>query len=137
MVNLSIFNTAKVKSCIEWLDQCHVEWMSIIEGPVEKFVRKYELVVTSGLRYENNPNDFIQFVRDVYESGASALCVALGRYIFELPQAVIDFAEEKELVIIELPWELRFNDLQREVMKEINRRQESFVERAQHTQKQL
>lgn len=137
IVNLPIFNTAKVRSGIEWLDHRHVEWMSTMEGPVENFVRKYELVLTTGLSYENNPADFIQFVRDVYESGASALCIALGRYIFEIPPAVIDFAEEKEFVIIELPWELRFNDLQREVMKEINRRQESFVERAQYTQKQL
>lgn len=137
IMNLPIFNTAKVRTGIELLDQRHVEWMSTIEGPVENFVRKYELVLTTGLSYENNPTDFIQFIKDVYESGASAIGVALGRYIFDIPQAVIEFAEEKDFVIIELPWELRFNDLQREVMKEINHRQESFVERAQHTQKQL
>lgn len=137
IMNLPIFNTAKVRTGIELLDQRHVEWMSTIEGPVENFVRKYELVLTTGLSYENNPTDFIQFIEDVYDSGASAIGIALGRYIFDIPQAVIDFAERKNFVIIELPWELRFNDLQREVMKEINRRQEGFVERAQHIQKQL
>src|SRR5699024_10910819 len=137
IVNLPIFNTAKVRSGIEWLDHRHVEWMSTMEGPVENFVRKYELVLTTGLSYENNPTDFIQFIRYVNELTASALSISLVRYNYELNSAVIDIAEEKEFVIIELPWELRINDLKREVMKEINRRQESFVERAQYTQKQL
>src|SRR5690625_3415823 len=137
IVNLPIFNTAKVKSGIEILDQRRVEWMSAIEGPVENFVRKFEFVLTTGLGCERDPTLLFEFTKDVYESGASALGIAIGRYVFDIPQEIIEFAEEKEFVIIELPWELRFTDLQREVMSEINKRQESFMERARHMQKEL
>lgn len=137
IVNLPIFNTAKVKSGIELLGERHVEWMSAIEGPVENFVRKYEFILTTGLGCENDSDLLFEFTKDVYESGASALGIAIGRYVFEIPQEIIDFAEEKEFVLIEIPWELRFTDLQREVMKEINIRQEGFMERARETQKTL
>src|SRR5699024_3671691 len=137
IVNLPIFNTAKVKSGIELLGERHVEWMSAIEGPVENFVRKYEFILTTGLGCENDADLLFEFTKDVYESGASALGIAIGRYVFEIPQEIIGFAVEKEFVLIEIPWELRFTDLQREVMKEINIRQEGFMETAREIQKTL
>src|SRR5690625_5898463 len=81
IVNLPIFNSAKVKSGIELLDNRQVEWMSAIEGPVENFVRKYEFVLTTGLGCESDPASLFEFTKDVYESGASALGIAIGRYV--------------------------------------------------------
>lgn len=57
--------------------------------------------------------------------------------IFLIFPEIVDFAEQHEFVIIELPWELRFMDLQREVMNEINYRQQGFIERAREIQKFL
>ena len=138
LVNLPIFNAAKVVSGIEILDQRNVEWVSAIEGPVENFfVRKEEFIVTTGMGCENQPDLLFEFVKDVYESGASALGIALGRYIFDIPPAVIEFAEANEFVLIELPWELRFADIQRKTMEEINKRQEIYSEKARQIQKKL
>jgi len=137
LVNLPIFNMAKVVSGIEFLDKRKVEWVSAIEGPVENFVRKEELIVTTGMGCEHHPELFFEFVKDVYESGASALGVALGRYLFELPQDIIDFARDRQFVLIELPWELRFADIQRKTMEEINNRQQIYTEKARQVQKSL
>src|SRR5699024_10170882 len=108
-----------------------------IEGPVENFVRKDELILTTGMGYEHEPEKLFEFTKEVYDSGASALAIALGRYIFELPHNIIDFAEKNHFVIIELPWEIRFADIQRETMKFIQKRQEKFSEKAHQTQKRL
>ena len=137
IINLPIFKTAKVRTGIDLLDKRQVEWMSAIEGPVENFVRKREFILTTGMGSEHDPDQLFQFVKDVYESGASALAIAVGRYVFEIPQNIIDFAKEKEFVIIELPWELRFADIQRETMKLITKSQEEFSEQAHQTQKKL
>ncbi|HLR70936.1 MAG TPA: PucR family transcriptional regulator ligand-binding domain-containing protein [Pseudogracilibacillus sp.] len=137
IVNLPIFNTAKVRTGIDILNKKQVEWMSAIEGPVENFVRKQEFVLTTGMGCENDPKLLYQFVKDVYESGASALAIAIGRYIFEIPEEIIDFSEEKKFILIELPWDLRFADIQRETMKEINKHQERYSEKARQTQKVL
>ncbi|MDQ7860969.1 PucR family transcriptional regulator ligand-binding domain-containing protein [Peribacillus frigoritolerans] len=42
------------------------------------------------------------------ESEASALLIATGRHIFDIPREVIELAEKHNFMIIELPWELRF-----------------------------
>jgi len=137
IVNLPILNTAKVQVGIEFLDKRNVEWVSAIEGPVENFVREHEFILTTGMGCENDPNLFFQFVKDVYHSGASALGIALGRFIFSIPEEILHFAKENDFIIIELPWEIRFADIQRETMKEINRWQQEVSEQAQSMQKTL
>src|SRR5699024_11377401 len=64
LVNLPIFNMAKVVSGIEFLDKRKVEWVSAIEGPVENFVRKEELIVTTGMGCEHHPELFFEFVKE-------------------------------------------------------------------------
>src|SRR5690625_5117565 len=137
IVNLPILNTAKVQVGIEFLDKRNVEWVSAIEGPVENFVREHEFILTTGMGCENDPNLFFQFVKDVYHSGASALGIALGRFIFSIPEEILHFAKENDFIIIELPWEIRFADIQRETMREINRWQQEVSEQAQSMQKTL
>src|SRR5690625_2806734 len=124
IVNLPIFNTAKVLTGIEILDHREVDWMSAIEGPVENFVRKNEFILTTGVGCEEDPEALYEFVSDVYESGAAALAIAVGRYIFDIPEEIITFAADNDFILIELPWELRFADLQRETMRLINEHEE-------------
>src|SRR5699024_1453164 len=114
IVNLPIFNTATIKTGIEMLETRRVEWMSAIEGPVENFVREREFILTTGMGFEQQPEDFFQFVIDVFDANASALAIATGRYVLEIPQQIIDYCMEHNLILIELPWELRFADIQRE-----------------------
>lgn len=137
IINLPIFNTATIRTGIEILNKREVEWVTAIEGPVENFVRKNEFILTTGMGCEENPEMFYQFVKEVYDSGASALAVALGRYINNIPFDVIEFAEKNEFVMIELPWELRFTDIQRQTMQLIYQRKEKFSEQAHQTQKKL
>src|SRR5699024_5808548 len=89
------------------------------------------------MQYEKEPEGLYDFAKDVYESGASALGLALGRYVFEIPESVIKFAEAHDFVLLELPWELRFADIQRATMEAIHQRQESYVEKARQLQQKL
>src|SRR5699024_2589289 len=104
LVNLPIFNMAKEVSGIEFLDKRKVEWVSAMEGPVENYERKEELIVTTGMGCEHHPVLYFELVEDVYEYGASALGVELGRYLLELTQEIIDLARDRQFVLIELPW---------------------------------
>ncbi|MFD1036916.1 PucR family transcriptional regulator [Virgibacillus byunsanensis] len=137
ILGLPILKTAKVKTGNNHLDQYTVEWVSAIEGSVENFVRKNEFVLTMGMDCVNNPHRLLQFVRDVYESGASALAIATGRYVFEFPNEVLTFAEAHNFILIDLPWEIRFADIQRETMNKINEWQEDVSERSRMVQKKL
>ncbi|MCM3092710.1 MULTISPECIES: PucR family transcriptional regulator [unclassified Cytobacillus] len=115
-----ILNGAKVVTGKEYAEKRHIQWVSVIEMPVENFVRKNEAVLTTGIGCGTDVETFKRFVQDVIDSDASALMVALGRYIFDIPSEVVELAEKNNFIIIELPWEIRFSSIIELVMKEIN-----------------
>lgn len=115
-----LLKTADIKTAEKTVADKMIEWVSVIESPVENFVRENEFVLSTGIGCHENTEDFLRFVKDVYDSGASALAIATGRYIFEIPEEVIRFAEIKEFVIIEIPWDIRFSDIVHEIMTELN-----------------
>jgi PucR family transcriptional regulator, purine catabolism regulatory protein len=111
---------AKVISGKEQIKDRSVQWVSAMEMPVESFVRKNEFVLTTAIGCGHCPKEFEKFVQDVIDSEASALVVALGRHIFEIPTEVIEKAEKNNFIIIEIPWEVRFSNVIEEVMLELN-----------------
>lgn len=96
-----------------------VQWISVIELPVENFVRKNEIVLTTAIGCKNDPELFIEFVKDVIESKAAALMIALGRFIYDIPKEVVKMAEQHDFVIIVLPWEIRFANIVETVMLQL------------------
>lgn len=137
VMNLPIMNTSRVKTAKHSLESKYVEWVSVIEMPVENFVRQNEFVLSTGVGCENDPERFVKFVSDVYESGASALAVALGRHVFDIPVKVAQFADEKDFVIIEVPWEVRFADITQMILDTINNARQQELKRSEVTQQHL
>ncbi|MBN8203418.1 PucR family transcriptional regulator [Bacillus sp. NTK034] len=120
VLEYKILNSAKIVTGKEYAEKRKIQWISAIEMPVENFVRKNEAVLTTGIGCGEDAETFKRFVQDVIDSDASALMVALGRYIFDIPTEVIELAEKNNFIIIEIPWEIRFSSIIESVMKEIN-----------------
>ena len=136
-LNLKIFEQARILTGIEQLTKEKFNWISIIEGPVEDFVKEKELVLTRGIEYTENPEMLIDFIKEIHASGAAALGIAVGRYIYKIPQSVIEFAQENNFILIELPIEIRFDDIQKKIMTLINEKQNDISIRAERIQKRL
>ena len=117
------------------LNQKQVEWVSVIETPVENFVRQNEFVLSTGIGLGGE--GLLHFVQDVYESGASALALATGRHVFDIPKQVISFAENKGFVLIEMNWEIRFSDVIHSCMEKINHYQQEDLKRSEQIQQRL
>lgn len=137
VTELPLLKTAKVKTGKKTLANKTVEWVSVIESPVENFVRENEFVLSTGIGCHEEPEALLDFVKDVYDSGASALAIATGRYIFDIPEEVIGFAEEKQFIIIDIPWEIRFADIVHEVMSRLNQLKQSELARSKDIQQHL
>ncbi|MDQ6600516.1 PucR family transcriptional regulator [Bacillus salipaludis] len=120
ILQLEIMKDAMVVAGEDLVQEKEVQWVSAMEMPVESFVRKNEFVLTTAIGCGQNVKEFEKFVQDVIDSEASALAVALGRHIFEIPNEVIEKAHQNHLILIELPWELRFSDIIEEVMLQLN-----------------
>ncbi|MFD1334607.1 PucR family transcriptional regulator [Oceanobacillus iheyensis] len=114
-----------------------VQWISVIELPVENFVRKNEIVLTTAIGCKNDPDLFMEFVKDVIESKAAALMIALGRFIYDIPKEVIDMAKQHDFVIIVLPWEIRFANIVETVMLQLTDAGSKERKRSERVQQKL
>lgn len=128
---------AQIKTAKESLINKQVEWVSVIETPVENFIRKNELVLSSGIGCGHDPVLFKEFVQDVLNSEASALAIATGRFVFEIPSEVLQLAEEHNFSIIAIPWEVRFSEITQVVITELSNLQRKDLERSEKIQQQL
>ena len=136
-LDLDILEEACVKTSIETVNDRFIESISVTELPVENFVHKNELVLTTCMGCNNDTGVFKSFVKDVHQSGASALVISVGRYVMETPQEVIDFANELNFPIIEIPWKIRFANIIETVLLEINNIKQSNLKYFEQLQKKL
>ncbi|SDH43237.1 PucR family transcriptional regulator [Alteribacillus bidgolensis] len=117
--------------------QTPVDWVSIIEMPVENFVRKNEFVLSAGIGCEEDENKLLTFTKEVMEAEAAALVIATGRYITNLPEKVIQFCEEHGFPLIELPWEVRFADVSHAISTALHQKERSLVEYSDKVRKEM
>ncbi|MBO8162139.1 MAG: PucR family transcriptional regulator [Brevibacillus sp.] len=134
ILELPEMNSAKVCSAAHTIQHRPVEWVSVIEIPVENFVRKNELVLSTAIGCGHDAALLKQFVQDIIRSEAAALVLAKGHYVREVPAEVIAFASEQGFPIIEIPWEVRFSDITHAVLHEINNWQHRILEQSEEMQ---
>ncbi|SDK20266.1 PucR family transcriptional regulator [Sediminibacillus albus] len=137
IVQMPVMDRSMVKTGGHLLESTKVEWISVIEGPVENFVRKNEFVLSTGIGCEDQPDRLEQFVLDVIKSGASLLGIATGRYVFTIPDRVISIASRHQFIILELPWEVRFGDVLQSVLQQINQEKQEQRQMAEGVRQQL
>jgi len=137
ILDYNIMKNAKARTGINFISMSYVQWISVIEMPVENFVRKNEVVLSTAIGCGQDIKLFEEFVKDIIESEAAALVIALGKYVFDIPKEVIELAESKNFIIIEIPWEVRFSDVIENVMKEINSLHYKEREQSEKVQQEL
>lgn len=88
-----------------------VNWVHIIEDEeVCRFLRGNELVFTTGIVFAKKCK-LIEFVKALYEKGASGLVINYGPYIESIPRDVIQFCNENDFPLFSIPWETRVVDM--------------------------
>ncbi|MFC2949410.1 PucR family transcriptional regulator [Virgibacillus sediminis] len=137
ILDYEIMQNARTVAGKDFVNERTVQWISVMERPVENFVRRNEVVLTTAIGCNNDLQTFKAFVQDVINSEASALMIALGRYIFDIPNEIIELADKHQFVLIELPWEIRFSSITEKVMKELNDLQHKEREKSEKVQQKL
>ncbi|MFH7818056.1 PucR family transcriptional regulator [Neobacillus thermocopriae] len=137
ILQFDLMKEAKVLAGAELVTKKQVEWVSVIEIPVENFVRKNEFVLTTAIGCGQNLEEFEKFVQEIIDSEASALAVATGRHIFDIPREVIERAEKNDFILIEIPWEVRFSTVIEEVMLKLNDLYHKVSRKSEKVQQEL
>lgn len=137
VLGIDILKDSKVLTAKEYLDKKNVDSISVIEIPVDNFVRKNEFVLSTAIGCSDDPQLFREFVHDVIRSEAAALAIAKGHYVQHIPEEVLQLAQSEKFPIIEIPWELRFSDIIHQVLSEINHWQRVAVKQSEDLQREL
>ncbi|WP_194841258.1 PucR family transcriptional regulator [Salinibacillus xinjiangensis] len=137
VLELNLLNQGRLATHPDTVSESIVEWVSVIEMPVENFVRKNEFVLTTGLGCGEDEKLLFQFVKEVIESEASGLAIAIGRYIDQLPSRIIEFANQHHFPIVLLPWNIRFAEVIQVILNALKQEEERLVERNKLIQQEL
>lgn len=128
-VELPVLRPARVLTTPKLGHGRDVVSVSVMEVPVDAFIRYGEFVMSTGMNIGQDRKLLARFVRDVAGAGASALALAIGPYTPRIPKSVIQVAEQEALTLIELPWELRFSDVSEAILRKLIQEQAAIRSR--------
>lgn len=92
-----------------------VNWAHVIEvnGPDQESA-EHILVLTTGVSW-NTPERALGTLQAMIRGGAAALCIDTATYFNQIPQEMVDLAEQNGFPLIIFPFEMRFGDITREI----------------------
>jgi DNA-binding PucR family transcriptional regulator len=93
--------------------------VSVIELPVESFVRPGELVLTTAMGLGRSRQRLEQFVLEIAKAKAAGLVIGVGGHVKRIPDSLIASAETLGLPLIRMPWQERFSDVIESVLRRL------------------
>ncbi len=96
-----------------------VEYISILEPPVENFVRTNEIILSTALSVRDKPEELYHFIQDLQQSGAAAVVFAFPNDDFSLLNSQLPLFEALHFPIISMSWKHLFSDVVENTLKEI------------------
>lgn len=114
ILKLKHFNDAKVLTDIPHQFDFSVEAISVQEYPAEAFVRNDEFILTTCMGC-GDIDIFVHFVEGLCRLNVTAVAIAMGCYLEDIPREIISIAEKNDLVVITLPWEVTFSHIVEDV----------------------
>lgn len=94
-----------------------VQWVHTVEDvEVGEFLHGGELIFSTGIA---NPNRdwLLPFVKNLIDRQVSGLVINIGPYIKTVPKEVIDYCNEMNFPLMDIPWKTRIVDISRDFCK--------------------
>ena len=88
-----------------------MSWVHMIEDTtiIQQLWGK-ELAVTNGLGFKSHDALF-EFIKCLIKYHSVGLVINTGKYIFDIPQDIIDYCNEQDFPLLTTPWEVHMADL--------------------------
>lgn len=90
-----------------------VRWVHIVENTeISTFLEGGEIVFTTGVALEKE-GDLFETVKAIIANGASAIFINIGPYIREIGGEIIEFCEERQIPLFQVPWKVHMAEIMR------------------------
>jgi purine catabolism regulator len=115
-----------------------VSRLNVMEVPdILPWVRPHELLLTTGYPLRSIPDTLPALVQELADRGLAGIGVKLGRYLDELPAAMLAEADRVGLPIVALPDGVGFDDVINQVLTSVLNRQAAVLARADEVHRAL
>jgi PucR family transcriptional regulator, purine catabolism regulatory protein len=122
---------ARVLAGASGLDR-RVERLNVMEVPdILPWVKPHEFLLTTAYPLRGRPETLPALIEELDDAGLAGVGIKLGRYLDELPAAVLERAEERGFPVVQLPDDVGFDEILNEVLTGILNRQAQALERSQ------
>lgn len=112
--------------------------VNIMEVPdIINWVKPGELLFTTVYSIKDDFEAQKALIPALHQKGLAAIGIKPGRYIKEIPDAMIQAADRLGFPLIKLPFEISFSDLMLPILHEIFDKQASFLQRLDEVHKKL
>ncbi len=93
-----------------------IRWFHALEGVDEiQFLQNNELVFMTGISIGNDKNKILQMLKGIDEKQGAGLVINTGKYIMDIPQEVITYADKHMIPIFSVPWDIRLGNVTRKI----------------------
>ncbi|NLJ80128.1 MAG: hypothetical protein GX335_03775 [Firmicutes bacterium] len=112
--------------------------VNIMEVPdITRFVKKDELLITTTFPIKDNPEAQEKLIPSLAKKGVAALAIKPVFYDNKVPEVMIDYANQLNFPLIQLPRSTSFNELINPILGEILNRQATVLRRNDAVHRQL
>lgn len=98
-----------------------VHFAEIIENAcdITKWLFGGELLFLTGLGFRDNAEALKDLIINSHKKNLSGIVISIGKYINEIPKDILSLADELSLPLFEIPWDIRFVEITREICSSI------------------
>jgi purine catabolism regulator len=115
LLALDLFARSRLVAGEDGLDR-QIHWAHVVDIPrADEWVRRGELLLTTFYVLRDDEEAQAALCAQLAEMGLAGMVVATGKYVERVPDAVLAVANAARFPVIELPWEVAFEDVVRAV----------------------
>ncbi len=93
-----------------------VNWVHVLEiTNTATFVNQNDLILTTGIGIHQSKKNRLNYLQNLISQGAAGLCIELGIYLNEIPNDMIELANQYDFPLIVLCENLRFVDITQDI----------------------
>lgn len=100
--------------------KAQVTGINVMDAPdVHMWVRGGEFLVTTAYIFKDQPEELVNLIKNIQPAGAVALGIKIGRFIDNIPQTVLNFADKHSFPIVSIPYNFAFSEIIDPLLEEI------------------
>lgn len=115
-----------------------IERVNVMEVPdITAWVKPHEMLLTTGYPVHGDPDRLVKLLIELDDLGLAGLAVKLGRYVDDLPPALLREAERRGFPLLALPDGTAFDEVLAAVLSEILNTQSALLVRSEEVHRAL